>query len=45
MTQQFAADTPAAAPHTDRKLQKKLREKKKALGQKGEEAETWQPKL
>ena len=45
MTQQTTADTPVAAPHTDRKLRKKQREKKRALGQKGEEGITWQPKL
>ena len=45
MTQQSAADTPASHPHTDRKLRKKQREKKKALGQKGEGEITWQPKL
>ena len=45
MTRQSTADTPAGHLHTDRKLRKKQREKKKALGQKGEEGITWQPKL
>ena len=45
MTQQSNADISAGHLHTDRKLRKKQREKKKALGQKGEEGITWQPKL
>ena len=43
MTQQSATDTPAGHPHTDRKLRKKQREKKKALGHAEDEQESFSP--
>lgn len=43
MTQQTTADTPAGHPHTDRKLRKKQREKKKALGHAEDEQESFSP--
>ena len=43
MTQQSNADTPSGHPHTDRKLRKKQREKKKALGHAEDEQESFSP--
>lgn len=43
MTQQTTADTPAGHPHTDRKLRKKQREKKRALGHAEDEQENFSP--